>query len=163
LLDDDLIRLCYVSEAALPDDCDPEQQIDSILRRSRSWNESVGITGALFFNRTLFAQVLEGPHREVERLFQQIKADPRHRDLIRIDWRQIETRQFSQWSMAFVGSDLSGRHRFQEMMLDERRSFELARDGMLSLLVNIVRNREDGLMAPARAEQALEALGPRIA
>jgi hypothetical protein len=58
--------------------------------------------------------------------------------------------------MAFVGSDLSGHHRFQEMMLDERRSFELARDGMLSLLVNIVRNREDGLMAPARAEQALE-------
>ena len=159
----ELIRLCYVSEAVLADDCDPAEQIDSILRRSRWWNESVGITGALFFNRTLFAQVLEGPHREVERLFQQIRSDPRHREVIRIDWRQIESRQFAQWSMAFVGSDRAERLRFQEMVLDESRTVDLARDGMLNLLVSIVRNREDGMMAPERVEQAVRALGPRIA
>ena len=157
--DTDLIRLCYVSEASLAEGVDHAEQIDAILHRSRWWNESVGITGALFFNKTLFAQALEGPHREVEKLFHQIKQDPRHRDVIRIDWRQIHARQFAQWSMAFVGSDRAERLRFQELVLDESRSIDLARDGMLNLLVSIVRNREDGLRAPAKAEQAVEALG----
>jgi hypothetical protein len=153
-----LVRLCYVSTATLGSDREPTEEIESILERSRWWNASVGITGSLFFNRSLFSQVLEGPVREVERLFEQIRKDPRHQNVIRIDWRMIETRTFPEWSMAFVGAEEAERGRFHHFLLDERRAAIMASDAMLGLLVNIVRHREAGHTAPTEIDRAVAAV-----
>ena len=46
-------------------------------------------------------QVLEGSDEAVRQLFETIMADPRHRGVIEVLERQIENREFPQWSMAF--------------------------------------------------------------
>jgi len=49
-------------------------------------------------------QFLEGPEESVEKLFVKICADPRHRGVIVMYRRQIEARDFPEWTMGF--SDL---------------------------------------------------------
>ena len=148
-----LIRLCYVSEANLPEG-DEAQHIEAILVRSHWWNPQVGITGALLFNRVLFAQALEGPVGAVEALFERIRSDPRHMRAIRVDWREIPARDFGDWSMAFIGEDGADRERFAPMMPSPAQLQRMASDGMLDLLVRTVRGRERGLAGTKAAEES---------
>lgn len=50
-------------------------------------------------------QVLEGPDEVVEAVFETIKADPRHKDVIVLSREQISNRQFPAWEMAFQNLD----------------------------------------------------------
>jgi Sensors of blue-light using FAD len=137
-----LIRICYISESRLPSGPDFADGIAAILRRSIAWNESVGITGALFFNRAIFGQVLEGPMAAVEHIFDRIRRDPRHDAIIRLDWRAIERRDFTDWAMCFVGADPDDSRRFGELQGDCPEEAVLARDQLFRLLITIVAERE---------------------
>ncbi|NEW90188.1 MULTISPECIES: BLUF domain-containing protein [Rhodopseudomonas] len=79
------------------------EEVDSILAAARRNNPPLQITGALVFNRGLFAQVLEGPCPSVERLFEKILRDERHGDIQVLAFGAAEARLFSNWSMAFLG------------------------------------------------------------
>jgi hypothetical protein len=77
-------------------------QIDGILRASRRNNAAAGVTGALFHNALCFAQVLEGPFLEVQRVFERLQLDPRHAELVVLRSGYTAERAFDGWSMAHV-------------------------------------------------------------
>jgi len=54
----------------------------------------------------IFYQVLEGPIEEVDRLFQKIAVDPRHKDVLVLSVQEeVEDRQFPSWDMKKVNLD----------------------------------------------------------
>lgn len=79
--------------------------VEQILQTSRQRNERDQVTGLLIFDGKRFLQALEGPIEAVEQTFSRIALDPRHRALVRLSSRGVETREFGNWSM---GSHLTG-------------------------------------------------------
>ena len=108
-MSDGLHRLVYYSRNALSGS---EQaialEIQQVLASSRRNNAADGITGALMFNRGCFAQVLEGPRPALERTFERIQRDPRHEDVLLLQFERIQERGFPDWSMAFIGHSAEG-------------------------------------------------------
>jgi blue light- and temperature-responsive anti-repressor len=99
-----LFRLVYASTSLLSEKPHlASEQIEQILIVSRRNNEAAEITGALLFSDTNFSQVLEGPRREVERLYETLHRDPRHKDLLLLLSEPLGARQFPDWSMAYIG------------------------------------------------------------
>ena len=79
-----------------------EAEIASILAISRVNNQKQGVTGALLFNGTIFAQVLEGPLEHIENTYEHIQCDPRHDEVVLLSNAALEQRAFSDWSMAYA-------------------------------------------------------------
>jgi hypothetical protein len=94
--------LLYVSESCLswPDDA---HEVDDIVATARARNEQLGLTGALIYTRTHFAQVLEGQAEAIETMMASIRADSRHRNLCVVADEPIEARYFPAWTMAYSG------------------------------------------------------------
>ena len=100
-----LFRLIYYSRNAIPDSEAPQRaELKGIIEACRRNNPPLGVTGALLFNQTYFAQVLEGDRKAVTETFCRIANDPRHTDLVILEARPIERRRFADWSMGFVSS-----------------------------------------------------------
>ena len=78
--------------------------IDDIQSVSARRNAMLGITGPLTFDETHFAQVLEGEKSSVRRVFESIARDRRHAEVQVLEEGWIEARDFSQWTMAYVGA-----------------------------------------------------------
>ena len=103
---DTLFRLAYFSRNALQGDASQLQlQLAALLATARRINASHGVTGALLFSDGLFAQVLEGEHGAVERIFSSIERDSRHTGVTVLQRHAITQRSFATWSMAFGGID----------------------------------------------------------
>jgi hypothetical protein len=68
-------------------------------------NAGLGISGALLYSAGNFAQVLEGLLASIEKTFEAIQRDPRHSEVVVIQSGPAETREFPEWSMAFVGNN----------------------------------------------------------
>jgi hypothetical protein len=94
-----LVRLLYASRSAAP--ITPEALL-SILRQSKANNLAQGITGVLCCSDSVFLQVLEGGRSAVNRLYNRIVADPRHKDVELLSYSQIGERRFAGWSMGQV-------------------------------------------------------------
>ena len=93
-----LVRLLYASRT----DAVNHELIDSILAQSRAKNPALGITGILCHGGDVFMQVLEGGREVVNRLYNQIAADPRHRQVTLLHFEEIAERRFSGWTMGQV-------------------------------------------------------------
>ena len=76
--------------------------IDALLTSSRNHNLRAGISGALLFNGTAFAQLLEGPLAAVEDIFENIQCDDRHENIVLLRNAPAASRLFSDWSMAYA-------------------------------------------------------------
>ncbi|UZK66399.1 BLUF domain-containing protein [Sphingomonas sp. M1-B02] len=72
----------------------------AILAVSRANNRRDAITGMLYADGGRFLQALEGPPDKVEAAIDRIKADKRHRSIVILSSREIETREFGEWEMA---------------------------------------------------------------
>ena len=94
-----LVRLLYASRALAP--IAPEALM-TILRQSKANNPSHGITGVLCCSQDIFLQVLEGGRSAVNRLYNRIVTDPRHKDVELLSYEQINERRFAGWSMGQV-------------------------------------------------------------
>jgi len=94
-----LVRLLYASRAAKPASAAVN---DAILARSRSYNAAHGITGILCHGGDIFMQVLEGGRDEVNALYAQIVRDPRHKDVVLLQYEEITERRFAGWTMGQV-------------------------------------------------------------
>ena len=92
-----MIRLLYTSDAAedLTDD-----SVDAILKSSKKNNPSLGITGVLVYGGGVFAQVLEGPERDVLKKYVEIMTDTRHRNCRIVYITTTAERIFKDISMA---------------------------------------------------------------
>ncbi|MCU0662943.1 MAG: BLUF domain-containing protein [Myxococcota bacterium] len=77
-----------------------EEAIGDLATRASHRNSQLGITGFLLTSGRLFFQVLEGPDSQVDGLFEDIVADPRHKDVLLLDTElEITQRFFPSWSM----------------------------------------------------------------
>lgn len=97
-----LQSILYVSSSTLRPDV-AEDEVRAIVAASRVNNARLGLTGALLFTGEYFAQVLEGPAPEVDRLMEKIGRDTRHGAITIVAREPISARRFSKWSMAYSG------------------------------------------------------------
>jgi hypothetical protein len=78
-----------------------KEDLLEILVTSRQNNERLGITGLLLYKDGNIMQALEGERTAVEQVYAKIVQDPRHHGLLKLLARDIERREFGEWSMGF--------------------------------------------------------------
>jgi len=93
-----LVRLLYASRAVDIGD----EAIASILAHSRQYNPALGITGILCYGGGVFLQAIEGGRMAVSELYGHILKDPRHKDVVLLDFEEISERRFGGWTMGTV-------------------------------------------------------------
>jgi hypothetical protein len=103
-----LYHIIYHSLASGPDGMSPEGLFD-LLRQARAYNQDHRLTGLLLYAAATkeFVQVLEGPRDEVERIYQKIAQDKRHKHAFVLHEAMATGRMFPDWRMGFVATDLS--------------------------------------------------------
>ena len=79
-----------------------KDDLRQILAVSVVNNQPAGLTGALCFTRGYFFQILEGARFPLNKTFQKISHDQRHKDIVLIGLVPIQVRAFGNWSMAFI-------------------------------------------------------------
>ncbi len=93
-----LVQIAYASAATKPF---TKEELVSLLVKSRDKNKKAGITGLLLYKSGNFLQILEGESATIKETLQRIELDQRHRGFLTIFKRNIEEREFPDWSMAF--------------------------------------------------------------
>jgi len=97
--DPDRVRqLIYTSQAASPFDA---AALRALLTLARARNTAANVSGMLLHVDGSFLQVLEGEADVVVPLFEKIGRDVRHRRVITLLARELEVRNFADWSMGF--------------------------------------------------------------
>jgi hypothetical protein len=102
-----LSHLVYVS---LRDDSCTDDEIRNILAACQRNNGKYGVTGVLLYSSRKFVQYIEGEDGQLMALYDKIKADPRHKNLMMITLAPIAERAFPSWQM--------GSRTFEESELD---------------------------------------------
>ena len=92
-----MLSLLYMSTAAPSFD---QECLQDLLRVARHRNLEHGITGMLLYKDDSFMQAIEGEDEVVRRLYNNIQRDPRHFAINTMVERQIEEREFPDWTMA---------------------------------------------------------------
>ena len=96
----------YISSSRIAgDEAATTSEIAHLLDGARRFNTKSAISGILLFTAQTFLQVLEGPAAEVAALFERIQRDKRHTNVLVLDYRSIDKRDFADWSMAYVKLD----------------------------------------------------------
>lgn len=91
-----LVRLLYASRSPDTTSCDT---VHAIVQQARLHNPQHGITGVLCHTEHVFIQVLEGGRAAVNHLYGEILRDPRHKDVILLDYAEISERRYACWTM----------------------------------------------------------------
>ncbi len=94
-----LVRLMYASRAVPAID---QNELVAILRKSKTNNPSLGVTGVLCFSEGIFLQALEGGRSAVNKLYNRIVTDSRHSQVELLKYEEIGERRFAGWSMGQV-------------------------------------------------------------
>jgi hypothetical protein len=94
-----LVQLVYISRANVPL---TTTVTTTILESARVHNRVAGITGLLCQGQDLFIQILEGERSVVNRLYNTLIKDKRHKDVEIVSLEEIQVRKFPNWSMAHV-------------------------------------------------------------
>lgn len=76
--------------------------LKELLKVSRLNNRRNGISGFLLYQDMSFIQLIEGPDRNVYKLWERIRLDKRHTAVTLILLQNIEQRIFQNWSMGFA-------------------------------------------------------------
>ncbi|ENU23413.1 hypothetical protein F993_01566 [Acinetobacter proteolyticus] len=95
------IQLCYASSRqGLADDLIDD--LSNILTVARDFNSKNVVFGVLYYANNAFFQCLEGEDFIVLPLFESIKKDPRHKNIIEFKVKKIQKYSFRNWSMKYV-------------------------------------------------------------
>ncbi|MDX2130200.1 MAG: BLUF domain-containing protein [Chloroherpetonaceae bacterium] len=94
-----LYRLVYYSEAA---EGLTVQDVREIAAKASVKNRANALTGGLLYCEGKFLQILEGGLHPVNKLFQRILLDLRHKNVNLIDFSKVHKRAFSGWEMSLV-------------------------------------------------------------
>ncbi|WP_376097296.1 BLUF domain-containing protein [Roseomonas sp. CCTCC AB2023176] len=97
-----IYQLAYLSTNRMRGDPEEPLLLAGLLIQSRRNNVRDGITGALVLSGSVIAQVLEGPREKVEALFERIRWDDRHGQIMIIEQGFVPERAFAEWDMACV-------------------------------------------------------------
>lgn len=94
-----LFSLLYSSAATHPM---RDKELVDILEQSRTHNRANNITGMLLYHNESFMQYLEGERDKVIVLYDRIALDDRHTGVTLYFEREIDERNFADWSMGFT-------------------------------------------------------------
>ncbi|MGB8703808.1 MAG: BLUF domain-containing protein [Gillisia sp.] len=90
--------IAYVSTAT-----DLERsEVENILEKSEKNNNKNDLTGILLFSEGNFFQIIEGEKEKILELYQKIKDDERHHNLIQIFGKDIHKESYDGYEAAFV-------------------------------------------------------------
>ena len=125
-----LIRSVYVSAATKPFS---PPQLRELLLKARAFNSSHGISGLLLYHQQSFFQILEGRANEVSSLFDRIEVDKRHHRVLLLSKGSVPHRNFGDWSMGFVDTELTPEKLpgFKKLMRAKSSFLELQGDSKL--------------------------------
>lgn len=73
--------------------------LSGILVHARKFNAESDLSGALICRNDIYLQLIEGPQSTVESLYERIKRDDRHTDVVELMRRPILHRLFPEWAM----------------------------------------------------------------
>ena len=142
----DIQQLVYASRATFQSTDNGggvEPEVARILMQSRRNNPRRGLVGALYYGDGCFFQCLEGPQGEIDKLYEQLMKDPRHRDLTVLRRQFIGHTSFAGWSMKYVPAAtdvqtllaLHGKDRFDPYSFD---------NALLDAMVTLLHHRSEG-------------------
>lgn len=94
-----LQQIIYTSK--VHPDHDNLKSLEDILKKARTNNTKLGVTGLLVLDKGTFLQVLEGEEKALQFLYTKIEKDPRHSNLRLLLKQDIKEKEFGDWSMAF--------------------------------------------------------------
>ncbi len=95
-------QIVYYSEATK---LFTEQEIIDLLTKANQYNSARGITGCLVYANNKFIQLLEGEHDKVVELYEKIKKDPRHNNILTVIEMSVSQKLFPNWGMGFKFSE----------------------------------------------------------
>lgn len=95
-------QIVYYSEATK---LFTEEEIIDLLTKANQYNSARGITGCLVYANNKFIQLLEGDHDKVVELYEKIKKDPRHKNILTVIEMSVGQKLFPSWGMGFKYSD----------------------------------------------------------
>lgn len=130
-----LCQLIYVSAARTGLTRDT---LDAILNVSARENPAHGITGMLLYDRGSFLQVLEGPNRSISTLFENIRRDSRHDNVMHMLTLPVSNRDFPDWAMAYPGltvEDLGTHPALSDFFIRKRQGFAQMDHGLAQTVV----------------------------
>ena len=93
-----MISITYVSSAVHQF---RELTLLDLVDQCQSNNSRLGVTGILVYSDGNFMQVIEGPDLVTNALYERIRLDARHHDVITVHSQSLDRREFQGWSMAF--------------------------------------------------------------
>jgi uncharacterized membrane protein (DUF373 family) len=102
-----MIRLSYASTT--DHEWSPEELL-TLLTSCQTNNAANNITGILLYAQQTFFQVLEGDETVVNKVYEMIQKDKRHKDCTIIEVEKIRERAFPYWSMGFEKIDVKDLH-----------------------------------------------------
>ena len=77
---------------------------------SYKWNLDHEITGVLFYENGIFAQILEGSEDDVMEVWSKIKQDNRHQILRQLNYSPSNQRRYPNWALRFYQGDLLAKY-----------------------------------------------------
>lgn len=96
-----LSRLFYASTAT--EQYSP-MEVGNILEACRKNNTDLDVTGMLFFGNGYFLQCLEGSRAHINITYQRIAMDHRHKNIQLLEFKEIGSRYFENWTMKYIRS-----------------------------------------------------------
>lgn len=94
-----LVRLVYTSTITSGFD---QGQVANIIEVAKKENKSTHVTGLLCFSQKYFLQCIEGSRKAINKTYHRILNDPRHTDIVMLDYQEIIQREFSDWWMGYI-------------------------------------------------------------
>lgn len=160
----DLLRLVYASKvnfepSASGNALDPV--VAEILSQSRRNNDPRNIGGVLCYGDGYFFQCLEGDHSAVERLYDRLLEDDRHKNVTLLSKRPVSQRMFKLWTMKFMNVDAKIRRMLEIEKLDSFQPHEFS-DLMVERLLVELRDASEK-RRPAPLSQQRRGTGARQA
>jgi len=88
-----------------------EIELENLLVDIRRRNKLQKVTGLLLYNDGTFIQLIEGKPRVIKNLFEKIKNDKRHSNVVLLLDESIKKRAFPDWTMGYykLNSKQSGK------------------------------------------------------
>ena len=108
-----LNQLIYISQATRKMSSEDLFEIQKIAKAN---NETIDVTGSLFYNGGWFLQVLEGPLDTLKVLYKKIEKDPRHKNSRIIHSEPASFRTFTRWSMNMTNLDDRQADKYDELV-----------------------------------------------
>ena len=93
--------IVYVSSASTGLE---ESEIKTLLAKSVAWNNNHGLTGILLFSDGNFFQIIEGDENVIKDLFESIKQDPRHHNVLQIFGKEIHRDAYDGYKADFIAT-----------------------------------------------------------